>query len=228
MVQVWNSLFFGTNLLKLPSSYKSGDYPRAHSTSFPSMRCGGDSATPQAGDEPTSTTTGTCLAYSADGLHFDKPMLDVRNGTNMVHPVRSPAWLSTGFISPDSTIVLADVTGCIRRKHRVAGPFRTKRKSPIQNGFCGCFERLRCTGVRAVFAVFLILTICVCAGVYTSRKCRRHSLGGGDQPNSWPHPRLLSSIQQPIPKQMGVLSQDGDCVWRRARPSLLGVHFALQ
>ena len=56
-------------------------------------RCGGGYASQQSEGESSSTgrsgptTTGTCVAYSSDGVHFSKPLQDVVPNTNFVRQV---------------------------------------------------------------------------------------------------------------------------------------------
>ena len=81
-------------------------------------KCGGtDDADAAVGDAPPQqgqgpTTAGTCLAYSSDGIHFDKPLQDVRPGTNMVREVAfdgNTVWHDRGEKNASRRYKMADV-----------------------------------------------------------------------------------------------------------------------
>lgn len=81
-------------------------------------RCGGGYASQQSEGESSSTgrsgptTTGTCVAYSSDGVHFSKPLQDVVPNTNFVRQVAfdgNTVWLDRGERNASRRYKMADV-----------------------------------------------------------------------------------------------------------------------
>ena len=80
-------------------------------------RCGGGYASQSEGESSSSdhsgpTTTGTCLAYSSDGVHFSKPLQDVVPNTNFVRQVAfdgNTVWLDRSERNASRRYKMADV-----------------------------------------------------------------------------------------------------------------------
>jgi hypothetical protein len=78
-------------------------------------RCGGGYAESSAAalvGRSGPSTTGTCLAYSTDGIHFNKTLQDVRPATNMVREVAfdgNTVWLDKNELNASRRYKMADV-----------------------------------------------------------------------------------------------------------------------
>jgi|EP01043_Picozoa_sp_COSAG02_P002513 hypothetical protein len=81
-------------------------------------RCGGGYASSRSEGEHSGagrsgpSTTGTCLAYSTDGVHFSKPLQDVVPQTNFVRQVAfdgNTVWLDRGEQNASRRYKMADV-----------------------------------------------------------------------------------------------------------------------